>query len=76
MYADSDKPLLHVIDDTVGKRDTIYGCCSNPNNKLRYRVETTASYYTNFIQELQTHGMDVTSTVPNVNWFMSVPVFR
>ena len=74
LYADSGKPLLSVIEDTVGRHDTIYGCCSNPNNKLRYGVETTESCYTNFTQELQKHGMDVTSIVPNVNWFMSVPV--
>ena len=74
LYADSGKPLLRVIEDTVGKHDTIYGCCSNPNNKLRYGVKTTESCYTNFTQELQKHGMDVTSIVPNVNWFMSVPV--
>ena len=74
LYADSGKPLLTVIEDTIGRHDTIYGCCSNPNNKLRYDVETTESCYTNFTQELQKHGMDVTSIVPNVNWFMSVPV--
>ena len=74
LYAESGKPLLTVIEDTVGKHDTIYGCCSNTNNKLRYDVETTESCYTNFTQELQKHGMDVTSIVPNVNWFMSVPV--
>ena len=74
LYADSGKPLLKVIEDTVGKHDTIYGCCSNPNNKLRYGVTTTESCYTNFTQELEKHGMDVTSIVPNVNWFMSVPV--
>ena len=38
LYADSGMPLLTVIEDTVGKHDTIYGCCSNPNNKLRYGV--------------------------------------
>ena len=74
LYADSGKPLISVIEDTVGRHDTIYGCCSNPNNKLRYGVETTDSCYTSFTQELQKHGMDVTSIVPNVNWFMSVPV--
>ena len=74
LYADSGKPLLSVIEDTVGRHDTIYGCCSNPNNKLRYGVETTESCYTNFTQVLHKHGMDVTSIVPNVNWFMSVPV--
>ena len=74
LYADSGKPLLSVIEDTVGRHDTIYGCCSNPNNKLRYGVETTESCFTNFTQELHKHGMDITSIVPNVNWFMSVPV--
>jgi urea carboxylase-associated protein 1 len=76
LYADSGKPLLRVIEDTVGRHDTIYGCCSNPNNKLRYGLETTESCYTNFTQELRKHGMDVTSIVPNVNWFMSVPVLN
>ena len=74
LYADSGKPLLTVIEDTFGKHDTIYGCCSNPNNKLRYGVETTESCYTNFTQELHKHGMGVISIAPNVNWFMSVPV--
>ena len=35
LYADSGKPLLIVIEVTVGRHDTIYGCCSNSNNKLR-----------------------------------------
>ena len=74
LYADSGKPLLQVIQDTVGKHDTIYGCCSNPNNQLRYGVKTTESCYTNFTKELKKRGMDVTSIVPIVNWFMSVPV--
>ena len=74
LYADSGKPLLSIIEDTVGRHDTIYGCCSNPNNKLRYGVATTESCYTNFTRELQRHGMDAASIVPNVNWFMSVPV--
>ena len=74
LYADSGKPLLTVIEDTVGKHDTIYGCCSNSNNKLRYGAKTTESCYINFTKELKKRGMDVTSIVPNVNWFMSVPV--
>ena len=45
LYADSGKPLLKVIEDTVGKHDTIYGCCSNPNNKLRYGVKQPILLY-------------------------------
>ena len=43
LYSDSGKPLMTVVEDDIGRHDTIYGCCSNPNNKLRYGVVTTES---------------------------------
>ena len=52
LYSDSGTPLLEVVEDTIGRHDTVYGCCSNPNNMLRYGVETTESCYTNFEAEL------------------------
>ncbi|MEM9240233.1 MAG: DUF1989 domain-containing protein [Pseudomonadota bacterium] len=76
LYADSGAALMTVIEDTVGRHDTIYGCCSNPNNHLRYGVATTESCYTNFEAELARHGMGREAIVPNVNWFMSVPVLE
>ena len=74
LYSDSGKPLMTVIDDTIGQHDTIYGCCSNPNNLLRYGVSTTESCYSNFESELARHGLGIEAIVPNINWFMSVPV--
>ena len=74
LYSDSGIPLFEVVEDTIGRHDTVYGCCSNPNNFLRYGVETTESCYTNFEAELAKHHMGKDSIVPNVNWFMSVPV--
>ena len=74
LYSDSGTPLLEVVEDTVGKHDTVYGCCSNPNNLLRYGVETTEPCYTNFEAELVKNGMGKEAIVPNVNWFTSVPV--
>ena len=74
LYSDSGTPLLEVVEDTVGKHDTVYGCGSNPNNLLRYGVETTESCYTNFEAELVKNEMGKEAIVPNVNWFMSVPV--
>ena len=76
LYSDSGTPLLEVVEDTIGRHDTVYGCCSNPNNMLRYGVETTESCYTNFEAELAKLGMDKDAIVPNVNWFMSVPVLE
>ena len=74
LYSDSGKALMTVIDNTIGKHDTVYGCCSNPNNMLRYGVVTKESCYDNFTHELAEHGMGVEAIVPNINWFMSVPV--
>jgi urea carboxylase-associated protein 1 len=74
LYADSGQPLMTVIEDTVGRHDTIYGCCSTPNNRLRYGVETTESCYANFRTALAEHGLGEAAIVPNINWFMSVPV--
>ena len=76
LYSDSGTPLLEVVEDTIGRHDTVYGCCSNPNNMLRYGVETTESCYTNFEAELSKLGMGKDAIVPNVNWFMSVPVLE
>ena len=76
LYSDSGIPLLEVVEDTIGQHDTVYGCCSNPNNMLRYGVETTESCYSNFEKEISKLGMSKEAIVPNVNWFMSVPVLE
>ncbi len=65
-----------MVEDTIGRHDTVYGCCSNPNNKLRYGVETTESCYENFQAELIKNGMGKEAIFPNINWFMSVPVLE
>ncbi len=76
LYADSGKALMRVVEDTVGRHDTIYGCCSNANNRLRYGVETTQSCYSNFESVLAPLGLGREAIVANVNWFMSVPVLE
>ncbi len=74
LYADSGTALMTVIEDAIGQHDTVYGCCSNPNNMLRYGVETTESCYSNFEAALADRGMGRDAIVPNINWFMSVPI--
>ena len=76
LYSDSGTQLLEVMEDTTGKHDTVYGCCSNPNNLLRYGVKTMESCYSNFEIELAKNELGKDSIVPNVNWFMSVPVLE
>ena len=65
-----------MAEDTVGRHDTIYGCCSNLNNMLRYGVENGCIMLHELEDELARHGMGREAIVPNVNWFMSVPVLE
>jgi urea carboxylase-associated protein 1 len=74
LYSDAGIALFTVKEDTLGQHDTIYGCCSNPNNFLRYKVKTTESCYSNFLAEVGKHGMDRSAIVGNVNFFMQVPI--
>jgi len=74
LYADSGNALFTVVADTFGRHDTIYGCCSRANNRLRYGVETTESCYDNFTAILKQFQLDQRYIVSNVNFFMSVHI--
>lgn len=74
LHADSGAALFTVVEDTLGRHDTIYGCCSEANNFLRYGVRGTPSCYANFLEILGPFGLDRSAIVSNVNFFMQVPV--
>jgi urea carboxylase-associated protein 1 len=74
LYSELGKALFTIVDDTCEGHDTIYGCCSEANNFLRYGVHGTHSCFANFTEILGRFGLDRTYIVSNVNFFMSVPV--
>jgi uncharacterized protein len=74
LYADSGAALFTVVEDTLGRHDTIYGCCSEANNFLRYGIRGTPSCYSNFVEILKAFGLDRSAIVSNVNFFMQVPI--
>jgi urea carboxylase-associated protein 1 len=76
LYSDAGLALMTVIEDTFGRHDTIYGCCSEANNFLRYGVSGSPSCYANFLAALQPHGLGRSAIVGNVNFFMQVPVLE
>ncbi|WP_245994671.1 urea amidolyase associated protein UAAP2 [Nocardioides immobilis] len=69
-------PLLTVVADEVGRHDTLGGACSKESNTLRYGHHTYPQHACaeNFLRELSRYGMGKRDHVPNVNWFMNVPV--
>ena len=74
LYSDAGVALFTIVADTLGRHDTIYGCCSEPNNFLRYGVRGSESCYANFQEILGQFGLDKSAIVSNVNFFMQVPV--
>jgi urea carboxylase-associated protein 1 len=74
LYSNISNQMFTIEEDTVGYHDTICGCCSKEINYLRYNVRNTPSCRENFLCELTKYGLDSRSLVPNVNFFMDIPV--
>ena len=68
------RPMMTVVADSCGRHDTIFGCCSFEIDRVRYGRTNAESCQRNFERELARHGIEPEHVVPNVNFFMSVPV--
>ncbi|MBA3478818.1 MAG: DUF1989 domain-containing protein [Lautropia sp.] len=68
--------LMTVTADTLGGHDTLVGCCSAEANAVRFGEQAAHlhSCRDNFLIELAKHGMSKRDIVPNLNFFMPVPV--
>lgn len=74
LYSNLARPLMTVVEDTVGGHDTIFGCCSFEADLVRYGRHNAESCQRNFERELARHDVGPEHVVPNVNFFMNVPV--
>ena len=74
LYSDIARPIFTIIEDQFGGHDTIGGCCSAPSNEMLYGVRNCPGCRENFLIALATHGLGRKDIVPNINWFMRVPV--
>ena len=74
LFSDLARPLFTIIEDSFIGHDTLGGCCSAPSNKMLYGVEDAPGCRENFLAALAGHGMGRRDIVPNVNFFMEVPV--
>ena len=68
--------MLVVTADTSGRHDTSAGCCSCESNTVRFGHETRYLHACreNFLLEMSRHGMGKRDIVPNINFFMNVPI--
>ena len=70
------EPMVTITADEVGNHDTLGGACSQESNTLRYGHHTKHQHacVENFLREGARHGLGKQDLVPNVNFFMNVPV--
>ncbi|MBV8667464.1 MAG: urea carboxylase-associated family protein [Burkholderiaceae bacterium] len=71
-------PMLTIVADTCGRHDTLGGACAAESNSVRYAIQKKFmhSCRDNFLHALAHAdlGMDKRDLVPNINFFMNVPV--
>lgn len=74
LWSSRARPMMTVVEDTCGRHDTLYGCCSIELDKIRYGKTKTQGCLSNFESEAAKHGLGPRDIVPNVNFFMHAPV--
>ena len=68
--------MLTVTADSCGRHDTSAGACSCESNTVRFGHDTKYLHACrdNFVLEVTKHGMGKRDIVPNINFFMNVPI--
>lgn len=68
--------MLRVVADTCGLHDTCAGACSCESNTVRFGHDTKYQHACreNFLIEAGRHGLSKRDIVPNLNFFMNVPI--
>jgi uncharacterized protein len=76
LMSNEGAPMMTVTATTCAHHDTIGGACSRESNTLRYGHHTAHQHacVENFLDEGMRHGLTKRDLVPNINWFMNVPV--
>jgi urea carboxylase-associated protein 1 len=76
LLSNEGRAMVKIIADTCGFHDTCAGACSCESNTVRFGHETRFMHACreNFLTELAKYGMDKRDLVPNVNFFMNVPI--
>ncbi len=76
LRSNEGRPMATLTDTSVDYHDTIGGACSCESNTLRYGHHTKSQHACaeNFLQANAGWGRGKRDMVPNINWFMNVPV--
>ncbi len=76
LLSDEGNVLARIVEDTCGRHDTVGGACVAEGNASRFGPTTRYMHNCrdNFLVGLSRHGLSKRDIVPNVNFFMNVPL--
>jgi urea carboxylase-associated protein 1 len=76
IISNEGRTMLTMTADSCGRHDTSAGACSCESNTVRFGHGTKYLHACrdNFVIEVMKHGMSKRDIVPNVNFFMNVPI--
>ncbi len=78
LYSNRGQPMLTIVADTCGRHDSLGGACAAESNTVRYALQKKFmhSCRDNYLLALAhaDNGMGKRDIVPNINFFMNVPV--
>lgn len=76
LLSNEGRAMMTIVATSVDYHDTIGGACSCESNTLRYGHHTKSQHscVDNFLEANLTDGRGKRDMVPNINFFMNVPV--
>ena len=76
IVSNDGRTMLRVTADSCGRHDTSAGACSCESNTVRFGHDTRYLHACreNFLIEGAKHGLSKRDLVPNLNFFMNVPI--
>ncbi|BAO80072.1 uncharacterized conserved protein [Serpentinimonas raichei] len=78
LVSNAGRSLLTIVADTCGRHDTLGGACAAESNTVRYALQKKFMHNCrdNYLIAMQRADMGLTKRdlVPNINFFMNVPV--
>jgi urea carboxylase-associated protein 1 len=76
LISNEGRVMARMIANEGGAHDTSAGACSCESNSVRFghHVKYQHACRENFVMEVTKHGMSKRDVVPNINFFMNVPV--
>jgi urea carboxylase-associated protein 1 len=76
LRSNEGRPMMTIVGTSVEYHDTIGGACSCESNTLRYGHHTKSQHacVENFLEANLLEGRGKRDMVPNINFFMNVPV--